>query len=275
MKAKFRFAVLVLACCQLLVAGENNGRGVRAIALGNSFVAIANEPWAIHYNPAGLMQIPSYKGSAFFVPQQFGLDELKTIAVAGVVPTSLATFGLGVEQFGFELYKETTISLAAAMTIDWDISAGITANLHRLSIERYGSRQSLTFDIGLMADATNNLRFGFNAKNITAATIGATKERLPQVIQTGAAYAPLEGFLITVELEKDVRHDLIVKGGIEQILFDMLVLRAGVSNNPDKFSVGMGVKYSGFEFGYAGYSHPFLGWTHHMEVSFTFETSDE
>jgi len=69
-------------------------------------------------------------------------------------------------------------------------------------------------------------------------------------------------------MEKDVRFPASVKMGIEQIVFSAIALQAGVANNPDKYSFGIAARYSIFEFGYAGYSHPDLGWTHQIELSF-------
>jgi hypothetical protein len=69
-------------------------------------------------------------------------------------------------------------------------------------------------------------------------------------------------------MEKDIRYPASIKWGIEQIVFDVLAFQAGVANNPEKYSAGITVKYSFFEFGYAGYSHLDLGWTHQIEISF-------
>lgn len=247
---------------------DQNGRGARSIAMANSFVAVANGPWAVYHNPAGLTQLSQLNVSAFLVPGQFGLPELRTQSIAAALPFFFGTVGAMVEQFGFSLYKETNVSISCARRIDWGVSAGLTLNLQRLSIERYGSSQFLTLDIGLLAEADPSLQFGFAYRNVTATTIGASGEQLPQSLLLGTRYSPLRDFLITMEVEKDIRFPAIVKGGIEQQLFHLLALRFGVSNNPDKFSFGLAVRYSLFEFAYAGYTHPQLGVTHQIEINF-------
>jgi long-subunit fatty acid transport protein len=260
---------MVLALCSVaLASAENNGRGSKAIALGNAFVAIADNAWAGVYNPAGLVQLSATQGAVFFIPQQFGLAELRTASLAVAVPFSFASIGLSIEQFGFELYRETNVTIAAGRSIDWGVSAGIALNLHRISIERYGVAQRVTIDLGLLAQAQDDLSFGFAMKNLAAATIGQTRERMPQMVFLGARYAPWKEFQMTVECEKDTRHPLIVKAGVEQRFLEIIALRLGISTNPDKFSAGIGARYSIFEFSYAGYSHPQLGWTHQIEISF-------
>jgi len=74
---------------------------------------------------------------------------------------------------------------------------------------------------------------------------------------------------LSVELEKDIRYPLSIKAGIEQVIFQMLRLRGGVANNPNKVSAGIAVRCSSVEFAYAGYSHADLGWTHQIELGYT------
>jgi len=249
-------------------SSENNGRGAKAIALGNAFVAVADNPWAVAYNPAGLTQLTTFQGSVFFVPRQFDLPELKTAAVAAAYPFTFASCGVSLEQFGFDLYRETSVTVAAGRTIDWGVSAGISLNLQRISIERYGSTQCVTIDVGLLASALDNVTLGFALKNVAAAKIGANGERLPQTLLMGARFTPLSDFQLTVEMEKDTRFPFMVKAGVEQRFFDVFALRLGAASNPDKFSGGFGVRISMFELSYAGYSHAQLGWTHQLEISF-------
>lgn len=245
---------------------ENNGRGAKAVGLANAFVAVADNPWALYYNPAGLSSLTSIEISAFLIPQQFGMNELRTVSLAGNIPTNFGTFAAGVSQFGFALYRETQISLGLGSRVDWGASAGITTHLTRISIDQYGATQVATVDVGLLAQVQDQVALGFNYKNLLGASLPS--ERLPQVFSLGASYLPVPDVTAVVELEKDIRHPLVIKAGAEQTFLDMLTVRAGVSNNPDKFSAGIGVRYASLEFSYAGYSHSQLGWTHQIELTF-------
>ncbi|MEK6565955.1 MAG: hypothetical protein AABZ41_04535 [Bacteroidota bacterium] len=266
-----RLSILVLLtalCSEASSArGDNNGRGTKAVSLGNSFVSLADNCWAVVYNPAGLTQLSSTCASVFFVPQQFGLPELRTVAAAVAIPVGSFVTGLEVEQFGFDLYKETGVRFGLSSFVDEHISAGATLSLTRIAIDRYGSQTTATVDVGLLARVHENLKLGFSYLNSLGARVGVVGEQLPQVFLFGASYS-IESIVLVAEIEKDIRYETIVKGGIEQSLFDFLRLRVGLSNNPDKFSGGFGLTYSNAEFGYAGYSHPDLGWTHQLEMSF-------
>ena len=253
---------------ELFAYGDNNGRGTRAIALANSFVSIADNAWATLYNPAGLSQLTTFQASAFFIPQQFGLTELKTVALATGFPTEFVSAGVEIEQFGFELYRESFLRVGIGTNLDRNVMWGVAVNLGRLSIERYGSAQLSSCDMGLLAKLQNDIRLGFAWKNVFAAKITPSNDRLPQVFLLGGSYAVTSDLHIVLEMEKDVRYATILKLGIDKSLFNILRIMAGISNNPDKFSVGMGLNYAQIEFGYAGYSHVDLGWTHQIELGF-------
>ena len=250
--------------------GDHNGRGTKAVSLANSFVAMADNPWSIAYNAAGLAQVKSVEISTFFVPEQFGLQELKTVSVAAAFPLEFIVAGLELDQFGFELYKESSLRFGVGISIDPGLMGGATVNLERVSIERYGSTQTTTIDVGLLAKIQNDLRLGFSFHNVLGSTIGPSNERLPQIFLLGARYAFLSDLVLVAEVEKDIRYSPIIKGGMEKSIFDFLSIRIGVSNNPDKFSAGIGLRYANVDFGYAGYSHNDLSWTHQVEIGFVF-----
>jgi hypothetical protein len=236
--------------------------------MANAFVAISDNPWAINYNPAGLSQIYTLQCSAFIVPEQFGLAELRTTAIAAAVPLSISTLGLKVEKFGFDLYSETEIGIALAVKLDRNVSAGISLNYNRLAIKGYGTESNFTLDAGIFAPVLECVKVGFSIHNVTGTKIGKVAEKMPQVCAIGAGWFPLDDLQLSIEMEKDVRFPASIKLGMEQVVFHVIAFRAGVANNPDKYSAGITLKYLFFEFGYAGYSHPDLGWTHQIELSF-------
>ena len=265
---------IIAVCLICLLSGtsylhslENNGSGTKAIGMANAFVAVSDNLWAVNYNPAGLTQITTIQCSAFIIPNQFGLSELRTTALAAAVPFPFATFACKAEKFGFDLYKETEIGMACALKLDQNISGGLTLNLHRLDIARYGSTQNVILNGGILAHALKRVKVGFNFNNIMGASVGRLGEKIPQQFALGTCWSPLDDLLLSLEMEKDIRYPASIKCGIEQIAFNVLAFHAGVANNPEKYSAGIAVKYSFFEFGYAGYSHHDLGWTHQIDIS--------
>ncbi len=260
-------AVVLFAPLLLAAAQEGNGRGTKAIALAGAFTAASNNSWAVSYNAAGLAQLRFAQASIFFIPQQFGLPELRTIAASGAFPINPGSLGIAVERFGFDLFHTTTVSVGYGILLTPIVAVGLTSNLEQVSIERYGSDHVTTFDVGLLGWPTPELSLGFAFRNVTAAAIGAQHERLPQTALLGASFSPLKNFTLLCEFEKEARFPPSIKGALEQTVWGVLSLRCGVANNPDKFSAGFAVRYGGVEFGYAGYSHAELGWTHQVDVT--------
>jgi hypothetical protein len=250
-----------------LPAMDNNGRGVKAIGMANAFAAVSDNCWAIGYNPAGLTKVRDAQCAAFLIPEQFGLQELKTTAFAMAIPFSCASVGIQVVKFGFDFYSETEIGLAYAQRVDKNISCGLTVHYLRVDIDRYGHAGAFNFNGGFMTQVSDGVEIGFSVHNLTAATLAATGERMPQLVNLGIGWSPLENFQISAEMEKDVRFPASIKIGLEKVVLSSVSFRAGMANNPDTYSFGIGIRCSILEFGYAGYSHPDLGWTHQIELS--------
>jgi hypothetical protein len=263
-----RVALVSVVCHGTALPGfENNGRGTRPIALANAYVAVADDPWAAYYNPAGLARVKSLSFSTFISPALFGMTELQTACVGATLPTTVGGIGVVFDQFGFDLYKETSIALAFGSPVnDW-IALGATIHLQRVAIERYGSCMRSLFDVGGIASLTDDVRVGWSWTNVTQTSVGMKSAQYPQIMSMGVCYEITEHSRLAVELEKDIRYPIIKKFGFEQDLLESLSVRLGLSDNPDKCSCGLGVRTSGFEFSYAGYSHSQLGWTHQVELS--------
>jgi hypothetical protein len=251
-------------------AMDNNGLGTKAIAMANAFVAISDNCWAVHYNPAGLVKVTDCQCSACIIPAQFGLQELKTSALGAALPFPLVSTGVEAVKFGYDLYSEMELEIALAKKIDKIFSAGLSFEYYRIDIARYGTAGSFIINGGFMTQVADGVEIGFSVHNLIGAIVGKTDEKLPQVINLGACWLLYTDLHISMEMEKDIRFPASIKMGIEQIVISAIAIRAGVANNPDKYSFGLGIRYSSFEFGYAGYSHPDLGWTHQVDLTFNF-----
>lgn len=236
------------------------------MCLGGSFSAVSGDPWSLYHNPAGLASIDHFQSALFFIPQQFGLSELRTVSFAVAFPLPPVAFGVGVDQFGFDLYKETAASLALGKEIGSGVCAGIAFHYERISIRGYGSTGIVLVDAGVGAKPLEEWCFGFFARNVTGERVGARKERLPRTVTLGTGYSPFLDFLLTLEVEKDVRYPASMKAGVEQRVFEFAVLRCGISTRPDVVSLGFELAFADLVFGYAAASHPELGWTQSVEL---------
>ena len=263
--------LLLIAAPLISTAGfEKNGRGARPLALANAFVAVAGDPWVTWNNPAGLASVTSFKSSMCYAPEPFGMKELRTVSAAIALQTPFINLGVVVDDFGSRLYRETTAAVGVGGAVSAGAALGIAVNIGAVSIERYGAATTITFDLGARLEVVESLCLGYTWKNISGATVGSSQAGLPQIQTLGVWYAPHALAQLTVDLEKDIRFPFVVRAGVELNILEQLALRFGCSNNPGTFAAGFGATLSGWECAYALNTHPQLGLTHVIGVSFEF-----
>ncbi len=240
--------------------------GARAVAMNGSYTSISDNSLAIFYNPSGLGQMKYREFSVFYSPAPFGLKELSTSAFTYAEPLKFGTLGLGIKNYGFDLYREISISLSYGGNYKKKIFYGLNLNYYNLKIkDNYNtdnSASSVAVDAGLMAYITKYLRWGFFGKNISGSTIGISQEKIAQVYRTGFSLVPKENLNFVLEIEKDVRYPLSVRAGMEYCPVDYVDVRAGVGSEPTTFTLGIGFSYNLFQLDYALYNSPDLGLTH-------------
>ncbi len=248
-------------------AFEHLPRGSEAVALGGAAVAVLNSPWTAFSNPGGLSTLEGRTLSVYYSPQPFGLNELAHGSFSYVEPTSIGAFAASGSRYGFELYREIDLQASYGVGLNDRFSMGVTVHYYHLSIARYGSAHSWGIDVGLLAQISDEIKWGFAALNVNAPTIGAAREKLPQVYVTGLAYSPIPEASLLVDIEKDVRYPTELHAGVEYVILDLLSLRAGTVSDPSVLSAGVGIRYWIVQLDYAFTSHSELGATHQMSLS--------
>jgi tetratricopeptide (TPR) repeat protein len=117
-KITLALAVLLLSS-PAQAAFEDLGAGARAPGMGNAFTAIADDLYAIHYNPAGLAQLERAQFSASFSRFYMGLSDGSDLGTSQILyarPMKGGRWGtLGTQYSRFsldDLYNEQTIGLS-------------------------------------------------------------------------------------------------------------------------------------------------------------------
>lgn len=260
---------VVILCVnyEMHAAFEHLVQGSNSIAMGGATVATLSNPWAAFSNPGGLATMDGRVLSLFYSPQPFGLKELAHGSFSFVEPTTIGTFAASGSRYGFELYREVDISVSFGRMINDMFSAGASVHYYHLSIERYGSAQSVGVDVGLHARFTEQILWGFSAFNVNAPTIGSAKEKLPQVFSTGVAYSPIPEVTLAADLEKDIRYPVELHAGVQYQFLDLLAARVGTTADPSILSAGFGIHISLVQLDYAFAGHEDLGPTHQVSLS--------
>jgi hypothetical protein len=244
--------------------------GARQISMANSDVALSNDVFSLFNNPAGLAQLNWREVGIYYSPAPFGLTELSNGYVAYNEPFNFGSISIGGMTYGFDLYRESKVVLGYSYNYENILFAGATVNYHAYSIQNYGSTSAVYFNVGGLVYILNELRWGFVVTNLNRASIADIDDQIPMVLSTGFSYDILQNFSLNFALEKDISYNPSVQFGIEYDIIEYISLRAGTSNDPSRFTAGLGINYSLFSLDYAFFTHQDLGLTHQAGIILSF-----
>lgn len=262
--------VLFVSVCTNLHAQYNPG--AKQISMSNSDVSLSNDVFSIFNNPAGLSQMNWRELGVFYSPSPFGFSELANGFIAYHEPFNFGSIAVGAMTYGFDLYRENKIVAGFSYNYLNKFFAGAALTLHTISIKNYGDDNVIYLNVGGLYYLTDDFRLGFSIHNLNRASFGAEKDNIPIVFNTGFTYNVLEELTFNLGLEKDIRYNYSLRCGIEYNLIEYISLRSGFSNEPSRYSAGIGINYSYFSLDYAFFTHTDLGLTHQAGLIISFGT---
>ncbi|GAB3198042.1 hypothetical protein ABID22_000667 [Pontibacter aydingkolensis] len=249
--------------------------GARGAALGNASVTLP-DLWALHNNVAGIAGLLQPQFGAY-VENRFGMRELTTVALLGVIPTAkYGSYGLSFSRFGDELYSQQHAGLGVAHKLG-QFSLGAKLDVWQIAVEGYGSQKAMALSIGGQAEVIPDLYFGAYAYNLNQAKLAAYEdERLPTIMKAGLAYRPYYKLLLAAETEKNIDYDATFKAGIEyQLLTDKFTLRSGFNSLTSKATFGAGFIARHLLVDYALGSTTLLGTSHHLSLTYRVQPKEK
>jgi hypothetical protein len=247
----------------------NDPVGARAAGMGNAGLNYTGI-WSIFHNQAGLGHIDRFSAGAFY-ENKFLVSEFAHTGFGAAMPLKNSSIGLSYSNFGFSRYREGKLGVAYGLMLTDELSVGVQLNYHTLNInaENYGDKNSLTAEVGLRMQVSENVSLAAHIFNPTRTKLNDYRdERIPTVIRLGAAYQISEDVLFSGEAEKDIDKPALFRGGVEYQPADILYLRVGASSAPTLFAFGLGLKFEAFKFDLATTYHNVLGYS--PQVSLTY-----
>jgi len=172
--------------------------------------------------------------------------------------------------YGFDLYRESKFALGYSYNFQNKFFVGLAINYQTVSIQNYGNDGALFFNLGGLAYITNLFRIGFSVQNINRATFGNEDDQIPMILNTGLSYDVVDELTLNFALEKDIKYKTSFQFGVNYDIIENISLRSGFSNEPSKYSVGIGINYLMFSLDYALFTHNDLGLTHQAGVIVSF-----
>lgn len=265
------FWFLLILTLEAHPAGEYNTVGGRAAGMGFCSVAIA-DPWSVFNNPAGLSWVNKINAETYF-ENRFLMKELGLKAIGVDLPVKGGTFGLSFQEFGFSLYNEMRTGLAFGKKFGKPFSAGVQLDWLRIHLaEDLGTKNLFTFEIGLQYHINHSLSLGVHLYNpLSIKLVSYQNERIPSVFNLGLAWKFSEGFITTIEVEKDIQLKPIFKAGLEYHFVKPVYVRIGLLTNPTMFTFGFGVEYGQVNFDFSSSYHLVLGYSPQVALSYEFK----
>ena len=279
------------------------GFGARAFSVGRAFTALADDPTAVFWNPAGLEFV--YQQSAtFFHTSLFEGANYDFLGYA--FPTlNLGTFGLGVGRIGIGGIRQTDEFNTRLGTFSWeeyhgffsyakklpyDISAGMTIRLVRRAWNGLVDQGNLVdmgvgMDLGLMYRPqifTNVLlrdwSVGMNIRNLFPPQVkeGENVDEFPLSVRLGFMRRILlkgfgNQFNVMFDLDYSQKRDMRIHFGAEYKFRNLAMVRLGLDGSSPTF--GAGLQYSIFQIDYAFSASPYsnvFSSVHRFSVSLSF-----
>ena len=255
----------------------------RTLGLGGAYVATADDPLGILWNPAGLSAMDQNE-LRFETARVFGETSINGVGLA--VPGSrLPSFGVTVvslssgefqrtnelnDPLGTFKEGETAYLLTASRAFSPRFAIGTNLKLVQQRVEDFNGG-GFGVDLGGWYSITPRFRVGGSVANLGGPkiTLRAVEETWPTQIRAGAAAHLLgDRGLIVAEVDRSAGLGAKFHGGAEYWIQPGIALRVGVDDaaGTGGFSVRFAPQYM---LDYAVADHP-LGMTHRVGVSYRF-----
>ena len=226
------------------------GTDAKSLAMGGSYVAVADNYSATYWNPAGLTQFSGLQLGGMNL-QPYGVNGLNFSFGGGAVTIQDFAFGasygqlsagmsdqLGYSDSDFNNYSETMIGGTFAYGIDF---ANFGASVKNY---RFAGDTGFGFDLGTLM-TFDGISLGVAATDIGGAPVG--NSTVKPSYRLGVAAELLGRAVASAEVDLQGNSRLI-KAGFEILPIDQFALRGGVqvpSSGGPSFTVGAGINLAG------------------------------
>jgi hypothetical protein len=264
-------SILLIASSHALLAQPASGRpgaflrtgvGARALALGGAFVALADDPSAGYWNPAGLAQIHQVQIMASYYRMP---SERTHYFASGVLPVGrvssigVSWISLGISEVEARSGNTATpdylfgnnasaLMLSAARQINSFLSLGLNAKLLSQSLDR-ASAFGLGFDAALFVYPARYLKLGLAAQDLGAKLKWSTgwREAFPMTVRAGASVNLADNFLLSLDAIKIDDAMLDFSAGAEYKALEIFPIRLGYSVQGVVGGLGLALPMAAFD----------------------------
>lgn len=244
---------------------------VREMGIGGSPIAYSSSE-AVFSNPSF---IPTNKNQLIssMVVNNYSITELNTYSLCYQNNIgSNQRISIEINNTGNNFFSQKQAGLSFGKIIGKKISAGIKLTLIEtyLKDKFYKNNYAIIPDVALNTNPFKNIYIGVLIRNPVRSRMNINEfGRLPSEIISGISYK-ISGKLIIHAAVKQQSDELpSFLSGIEYLYHEHLTIRTGYHTNPISQSLGFSLKFPPLIFDLAISTHPFLGYTSGVGISFS------
>ena len=272
-----KHALLFLLSVSIFFFSNAHGwmpHGARSSALGNASTVLT-DVFAFHHNP-GALGFNTQGGVGVSYENRYLMRELQSQGITLVQPLKKGVISAGGQFYGYETFRTNRVGAGYSLKLTENLSAGVQLNYLNVRLDQfYGSKHTLTGEVGMLAKLGDKLTLGFSVFNLGRTKLSEFQDdRLTTLMRLGAGYKLSDELLFLIELENEITKKPRLKGGIEYTPHEMFYIRAGFQGAPVEFSFGFGVKWNKFKLDLATHYHQQLGWTPSAAMIYQFKKAD-
>ena len=236
----FSFLIILLVLPYSVIAQLNNPVTAGAIGLMMGGTgAVTSHSSSIFANPAGI-GLSNEKSLLLQAENRFLLGSLNTVQAGFILPTETSRFGFRLRHFGTADYRDQEAALIYGRPLAKGLHLGGGLHLRQQRIPEFGSKQWITFSLGVQVQLIPSLTLGAMVFNPIRQKV-TPNEFQPSILSVGIRYEPSEQIQLIAEVEKDIDFPARFKAGMEYKIGDILVLRTGIRTAPANFTFGVGI----------------------------------
>ena len=245
-------------------------QGARLTAMGNASAAVF-DTWSLNANPAGITGQKTPTAALNYARYLFG-SELAEQSFAFVLPFNNNFAGVSINRYGISEFSEIKAGFGLAKKFGEELSIGVKANIHQIKITNYGNATTFSVDAGVNYALSKQIGLGLYVNNPSSQEYKSTNVEtyIPTAVHFGATYIPSNKVIIATTISKDFERKFDVRVGADYKFHEMLSFRGGLSAKPFKQYVGMGLNYQKLIMDVAVESHPQIGYTPQIGLSYAF-----
>jgi hypothetical protein len=244
------------------------GIGARAAGMGGAFVAVADDPSAVFWNPSGLARLDEDKTAVMVNhlewPASVNVDQATLVfhvkKLPGAIAINARSLTVADEPVRDSFHPDgtgeffdagyTSFGATYARSFTDKFSAGASINLVKLGLAEF-SQETISFDLGTLYDVgVAGMKIGFAIQNIGGQVQFIDREaRIPTVFRVGTSADLIKNssnrLLGSFEFSHPPDNSERLNGGLEYGFKDFLYLRGGYNFNYDTegMAAGAGVKF--------------------------------